>query len=166
VVLAYRETEPKQKIVIVTGDGDLYQLLSKRVSVYHPQPKKIVTAASFMESYGISPPEWAKVKAVAGCKGDDVPGIDGVGEKTAAAFYSRIPTRVTPRIMDMIYDWETTREFKRNLRLVKLPLKGCPAFTLRKDRYDLNGWNDLMTEIGAQSLLKQTTPWGGSEVVF
>ena len=107
------------------------------------------------------------MKAIAGCKGDDVPGVKGIGEVKAAAYLSKIPTRISDNDRKKIESFVGSKEYKRNMRLVKLPFAGCPDFPkLRKDKYDINGWNDLMTQIGASSMLQKTTPWGGAEAVF
>jgi hypothetical protein len=87
-----------------------------------------------------------------------------VGEKTAASYLTGIPGRVRPDLLDDIYDWETTREYARNLRLIKLPLEGCPSFKVKTDKPDPAAWDELMSEIGAKSLLKAQNSMG--EAIF
>ena len=72
--------------IIIGSDKDLYQLLSPRVSLYNPRIHKMLTLQAFVKDYGISPTSWIDVKALAGCVTDGVPGIAGIGEKTAIKF--------------------------------------------------------------------------------
>lgn len=160
-----QEEDPDRKVVIVSGDEDLYQLLRRGVSCFHPKDQTTVTQKGFTNSYGIPPCLWAKVKAIAGCKGDDVPGVRGIGEKKASLFVSGndgLPAADRKKINAFL----GSDEYKRNLRLVKLPYKDCPSFEFRKDKVNINGWNELMAEIGANSLKQSTTPWGGAEAIF
>ena len=75
--------EDSNKIVIVSSDQDLYQLISTNVSQYDPIKKKHFTLADFVTKYGIQPEKWVEVKALMGDDHDDIPGVPGIGEKTA-----------------------------------------------------------------------------------
>ena len=106
------------RFVIVSTDQDLWQLLSgDRVTVWNPRTKKMLTEQAFRERWGIGPSQWADVKAIAGCPGDGVPGVPGVGEKTAAKFMAgrlKDTTKAYNRVVEANDLWE------RNLRLVRL----------------------------------------------
>ncbi|MFQ5987314.1 MAG: DNA polymerase I [Dehalococcoidia bacterium] len=67
--------------IIVSGDMDTLQLVSPRVRVLTPRPGR-----SFSDTviYGISPPQIADLKGLKGDPSDNIPGVSGVGEKTAA----------------------------------------------------------------------------------
>ena len=73
---------------IVTGDRDAFQLVSDRVTVLYP--KKGVsdlarmTPAAVEEKYGLTPAQYPDYAALRGDPSDNLPGIPGVGEKTAA----------------------------------------------------------------------------------
>jgi DNA polymerase-1 len=163
-----QEREPafktKTRIIIVSGDQDFYQLIRKNTDVWHPRNRFLCDLPWFEKEWCIRPEQWVKVKAIAGCKSDDIPGVKGVGEKTAASYLTGIPGRVRPDLLDDIYDWETTREYARNLRLIKLPLEGCPSFKVKTDKPDPAAWDELMSEIGAKSLLKAQNSMG--EAIF
>lgn len=167
-------------IHLVSGDHDLYQLLSRSVQVYHPpnagQPtgRGFITQQSFFDHYGIQAKLWSDVKALAGCGTDDVPGMNGIGEKKAAAFYEWVQAGgsgncpgLSPARCAAVQEWICSPEFARNKRLVTLPYPGCAPFDgLKADKLTPGGWNDVVYEIGASSLLKVTTPWGGKEAEF
>ena len=74
---------------ILTGDRDSFQLISKSTSVILPKSGMEKTEYSIydntllMENYGISPIQVIEVKALMGDSSDNIPGVKGVGEKTA-----------------------------------------------------------------------------------
>ncbi len=75
--------------VIVSGDRDLLQIASETVKVRIPKTKGGRTetedyyAADVMEKYGVTPLEFIDVKALMGDASDNIPGVPGIGEKTA-----------------------------------------------------------------------------------
>ncbi|MCL2081219.1 MAG: DNA polymerase I, partial [Oscillospiraceae bacterium] len=75
--------------VIVTGDRDAFQLVSERVSVLHVSSRmgrtetKLYTPEVIFETYGLTPAQLIDLKALMGDKSDNIPGVAGVGEKTA-----------------------------------------------------------------------------------
>jgi len=74
---------------IVTGDRDSFQLISPGVSVVYVSTRggrsdsSVYDEARFTEEYGFPPPRLVDLKALMGDKSDDIPGVPGVGEKTA-----------------------------------------------------------------------------------
>ncbi|NWG15351.1 MAG: DNA polymerase I [Chloroflexi bacterium] len=73
---------------IVTGDRDMLQLLTERVSLKLFFPKRgvndaIYDPARFREEYGLKPHQLVDLKALMGDPSDNIPGVKGVGEKTA-----------------------------------------------------------------------------------
>jgi len=83
----------KEKGVIITSDGDLYQSINEDVCWYDPQRGIRHNPTSFRRLKGVHPDDWGKVKAMGGCSSDGVPGISGVSEKSAIAFIrGELPT--------------------------------------------------------------------------
>ena len=72
-------------ICIVSSDKDLKQLLSEKVIMYDALKNKIITKKIFEEENGIKPEEYRYVLALMGDSSDNIPGIKGIGEKTAFA---------------------------------------------------------------------------------
>ncbi|MHB1545774.1 MAG: DNA polymerase I [bacterium] len=70
-------------ICIVSSDKDLKQLLSDDVFIYDALKNKTITYKSFEEENGIKPDEYRYVLALMGDASDNIPGIKGIGEKTA-----------------------------------------------------------------------------------
>ncbi len=70
---------------ILTGDRDSLQLITDRTSVILVKTKEdiVYTPESFKEEYGITPEQFVHVKALMGDSSDNIPGVAGIGEKTA-----------------------------------------------------------------------------------
>lgn len=73
--------------IIVTGDRDSFQLVNKNVSVYFTKKGtsdlKVMTVKELEKEYGVSPKQFIDVKALQGDSSDNIPGVAGVGPKTA-----------------------------------------------------------------------------------
>ena len=76
--------------VVVSGDRDLLQIAGEKLKVRIPKTKGGRTetedyyAADVVEKYGVTPTEFIDVKALMGDASDNIPGVPGIGEKTAA----------------------------------------------------------------------------------
>jgi DNA polymerase-1 len=81
---------------IVTGDLDSLQLVDEAVSVMTPQnfgaPPKTYTPAEVVERYGFGPEHVVDYKAMAGDSSDNIPGVKGVGDKTATELIKKFGT--------------------------------------------------------------------------
>jgi len=71
-------------MVVVTGDKDLMQLVDKRVSLYDPMKDKNIGEKEVLEKFGVSPQRVIEVLGLAGDTSDNIPGVQGIGPKTAA----------------------------------------------------------------------------------
>lgn len=73
-------------VYIITGDRDILQLLSEHVRVQlpsHKGPDRVYDSAAFRERYGLEPQQLIDLKALMGDSSDNIPGVKGIGEKTA-----------------------------------------------------------------------------------
>ncbi len=77
--------EQNAECVIMTGDRDSFQLVNEKVTVRLASNKEDVfyTPEKIREVYGVSPREMLEVKALMGDSSDNIPGVAGIGEKTA-----------------------------------------------------------------------------------
>jgi DNA polymerase-1 len=80
--LAKKAEREGYEVRILTADKDLYQLLSDRIHVLHPEGY-LITPAWLWEKYGLRPDQWADYRALTGDESDNLPGVKGIGEKTA-----------------------------------------------------------------------------------
>ncbi len=94
--LAARAHNEGYETVIVSGDRDLLQLLDEGVQVLiTTRGTKQVTAYDvdkFTEQYGITPAQLVDLKALAGDTSDNIPGITGIGDKTASGLLAEYGT--------------------------------------------------------------------------
>lgn len=144
-IIADRPTRP---FIVVSNDQDLYQLLGRFVSIYKPSKKELYTEEHFRAEFGCSPITWINVKAIAGCKTDNVTGIHGVGEKTALKFIcgelsSGAKFEAIAR---------GSQIWKKNVELVTVPYPGISSFYLAKDCVTPQGWQKLVSHLGMYSL--------------
>jgi DNA polymerase I len=92
--LACRAREQGWEVVVVTGDKDFAQLVDERVSLYDPMAEASgrggwTGRAEVEKKLGVPPERVVEYQAILGDKIDNVPGIPGVGEVTAAALIRR-----------------------------------------------------------------------------
>ena len=82
----YRNERP---VVIVGADKDLKQCLADNVVLWDPGTKeeKLTTLASFREAEGMEPSSWPDYQSIIGDSSDNIPGIPGVGPKTAGELF-------------------------------------------------------------------------------
>ena len=73
------------EVYIVTGDRDSFQLIRDNITVLLASTgeTKIFDRAAFNEKYGVQPEQFVDVKALMGDTSDNIPGVPGIGEKTA-----------------------------------------------------------------------------------
>ena len=71
------------KVVIVTGDKDALQLVNENISVLNEHKNILYTPEKVVEKYGVLPEQLVDVFALAGDSIDNIPGVPGIGEKTA-----------------------------------------------------------------------------------
>ena len=69
--------------LIATGDRDAFQLITDRTRIYYTKDNSIVDASVLREKYGLVPDRMRDLKALMGDSSDHIPGVSGVGEKTA-----------------------------------------------------------------------------------
>ena len=84
-VSAFAEREEDLHAYILSGDRDLLQLISPKVTVLLATNADTIPMDrdAFFEKYGVEPEQFIEVKALMGDSSDNIPGVPGVGEKTA-----------------------------------------------------------------------------------
>ena len=80
------------EVVIVSADKDLMQLVTGAVYMYDPSKEKRIGLAEVEEKFGVPPHQVIDVQALAGDSADNVPGVPGIGMKTAAALIHEFGT--------------------------------------------------------------------------
>jgi len=92
ILTAYLEQKQKvKKILMVSSDKDMNQLITKKTSRLYYNKKKWheMTPESVFERYGVRPDQFADYLAIVGDKADDIEGIKGIGPKKAAQLLTK-----------------------------------------------------------------------------
>ena len=85
-------------VVLLTGDRDSFQLATDKVSIYIPRTKagktetEIFNRDKVLEVYGVEPKQMIEVKGLQGDTSDNIPGVPGIGEKTALSLVKKYGT--------------------------------------------------------------------------
>lgn len=160
---------------IVTGDKDSFQLISETTHVCHVKSRmgqtetKEYTPELFREEYGFEPVRIIDLKALMGDSSDNIPGVPGVGEKTAMDLVQRYGT--LQHIYDKLDELDIKEGVRKKLRegresaelsyelatiCTAVPIKFEPADALWHDNYK-RGLYGLFKKLGFNKFIEK---WG------
>ena len=80
------------KVTIVSSDKDLMQLYKKGVRIFDPMKNKFITDDDVVKKFGVDASKVIDVQSLAGDSSDNVPGVPGIGVKTAAELINKYGT--------------------------------------------------------------------------
>lgn len=141
--------------IIVSADHDLLQLVGGPVRLWDPIRKEFKTMGTVIKEHRIHPFMWPKVKAIAGGK-DNIKGVQGVGKKTAIKF---LLGELNPESATYKRILASKEQIELNLGLSLLPYPGTESREIEKDVLSKDGWNEVISELGFESLKKN--PFAG-----
>lgn len=144
-IIAATVMNNSRSMIIVSSDEDLYQLLDY-APMYIYRKKALFSAQAFRMAYGIEPKDWWKVKAVAGCSSDCVPGVPGIGETYAIRY---LKGELKGARLEKIIN--NKAKIDENEWLVKLPLQVDPPCPIPDLNYEegprsMNGFISVITK--------------------
>ncbi|MCX8082813.1 MAG: DNA polymerase I [bacterium] len=102
--LSEKFTVKQHRVFIITGDKDMMQLLQEGVVVLHPDGLKACTVEDFQRKYGMEPSVVPDIIGLAGDTSDNIPGVYGIGEKTA---------------LKLLQQWGTIENLYKNIEKVE-----------------------------------------------
>jgi DNA polymerase-1 len=166
--LSKQADEQGIETIIVTGDNDMLQAVLPRVKTLAPRRSFTDTvlydAEAVEQKYGIKPEQLADLKALAGDVSDNIPGVPGVGQKTAAkllqqygslqGIYDHIEDVAPDKLQDMLRKYRAQAFQSKELSTIvkdvpiKLDLKTCQV-----SHYDRNEVARLFQELEFINLL-------------
>ncbi|MDO8579038.1 MAG: DNA polymerase I [Dehalococcoidales bacterium] len=180
--LSRQASEQGVDSVIVTGDADTMQLVGPRVKVLYPKPRgsfsetRLYDEDTVFERYGVKPENITDLKGLVGDPSDNIPGVKGIGEKTAVKLiqqfgtleeiYVHIEQVTPPRIKTLLRDQEGIARQSKQLATivmnapVQLDLDLCCTSSFDRKRV-----TELFREMEFYSLLARLpeTEGGGEE---
>ena len=77
------------KVTIISSDKDLMQLVSKDIRLYDPMKSKVIGKKEVEENFGVKPEQVVDEQSLAGESSDNIPGVPGIGIKTAAELINK-----------------------------------------------------------------------------
>ena len=119
------------KVTIVSSDKDLMQLYKKEVRLYDPMKNKFVTPEDIVNKFGVDSKKVIDVQALAGDSSDNVPGVPGIGIKTAAELINKYGT-----LEKLLENAQEIKQKKRRETLIENKNKAIISkklVTLKKD---------------------------------
>jgi DNA polymerase-1 len=156
--LAHTQASKDLHVVIVSGDKDLIQTINKNVSLLKVSRggDKLLTPESVVEEYGISHENMGDVLSLMGDASDSIPGVKGIGEKTAYNLVKEFgsvenilkniekikPEKVKKLIMSGIDDMKMSRELvnlkveKEALTRLGFDMKDCAVGKINRAALD------------------------------
>ncbi|URM91767.1 DNA polymerase I [Streptomyces sp. MRC013] len=159
--LATRAEADGFEVLIVTGDRDAFQLVSDRVTVLYPtkgvSELTRFTPEKVREKYGLSPGQYPDFAALRGDPSDNLPGIPGVGEKTAAKWINQfgsfeelveradeVKGKVGQALRDHLESVRLNRHLTELVRDVELPRPVAELERVPYDRAALKGFLEVL----------------------
>ncbi|TDQ35455.1 DNA polymerase I [Thiopseudomonas denitrificans] len=161
-----------QQVVISTGDKDMAQLVTERVTLVNTMYRTATDIAAVHEKYGIGPELIIDFLALMGDKADNIPGVPGVGEKTATgllqglgdmdAIYANLdkvaelPIRGAKSLGAKLEEHRDVAYLSRQLATIKtdVELEGCAA-TLAMQQPDYAQLRELYQQMEFRSWLNE-----------
>ncbi len=173
--ISLSEAAKGNRVLIFSADKDLFQLVRENIYIFHPKLKQELGAEGVKEHFGVSPERIVDYLSLMGDASDNIPGVPGVGEKTALKLMTDFGTvenllenidKVKGKLKDKIKDNLDSLELSR--KLVDLgnapPLTediSCPVFENKATAelvalYERLSFNSLLKRLqgGAQAAPK------------
>ncbi len=86
---AKKITEAGAQVTIISSDKDLMQLVSSKIRLFDPMKSRVIGEKEVLEKFGVKPNQVIDVQSLAGDSSDNVPGVPGIGIKTAAELINK-----------------------------------------------------------------------------
>ncbi len=81
--------EAGAKVTVISSDKDLMQLVSDKIRLFDPMKSKVIGEKEVVEKFGVKPDRVIDVQSLAGDSSDNIPGVPGIGVKTAAELINK-----------------------------------------------------------------------------
>ncbi|MCX5852666.1 MAG: DNA polymerase I [Deltaproteobacteria bacterium] len=157
--------EHRPSTVIVSGDKDLMQLVSPDVVMIDTMKDKTYDVAGVRERFGVEPAKVVEVLGLAGDTSDNIPGVPGVGEKTAQKLiqefgslegvYAHLDDIKNQRTRESIREYREQALLSRDLATIRTDASVSHALeSLRWKEPDVHALRELFREFEFTTLLK------------
>ncbi|MBI5866390.1 MAG: DNA polymerase I, partial [Planctomycetes bacterium] len=163
--LAQRLAGPDLDVYFVSKDKDLEQLLNEHVNLYDPGKDQVISPATLLELKGWTPQQAVEAQCLMGDPVDNVPGVRGIGEKTAAKLIQKYGSanaviqnahELTPKQRDNVLAFAPQLEITRQLVTLRrdVPIEFDLA-TAAVGRFSWENVLPILQELGFRKLPEQ-----------
>lgn len=157
-----------EKIVIVSSDKDLYQLIDSRVTQWSPGQKKFITTADVKEKFGVYPCNMSLVRSFIGDPSDNIPGVEGAGFKTMIKRFPALSESESLTVQDVLDFAEKSESKKvkliqniceqgdivrRNWKLMHLDISNLSADQINKIRGAVESYEPKKNKLALMRIL-------------
>lgn len=160
-------------VVIVTSDKDMFQLLTPATRIYDPVKDKWYGEKECRERFGVEPARVVEIMGLMGDAIDNIPGVKGIGEKTAVKLIQQFGTveevlrrvdELPPKIRTLLIEQAETARLSRRLAMIQVD---CPI-EFDCDKYRVvppapEPLVALLRELEFHTLLKLVQPASAAE---
>ena len=161
-------------VKIITGDRDLLQLVNERTTVYLAgDDQNYITDEDVMKKLGVRPAQVVDYKALVGDKSDNIPGVSGIGEKTAIALIEKFGTlegiyqnldQVEKRWVTKLAQNKENAFMSRELAQIKTDLNiKLDLEHAKAQEWDVSKLEEFFRELEFRSLLKTLDRLAGKD---
>ena len=167
--IARKGEQEGYEVIIVTGDKDMLQLITPHIRIYDPMKDKLYGEQDVLERFGVRPSHVVEVMGLMGDSIDNIPGVSGIGEKTAKELISTFGTIENllahveeikkPKLQSLLKEQAEQARLSRELALIHTGLSIDMDYSNFKQREpDYNKMIELFRELEFSSLLKNLVP--------
>ena len=163
--LARRLASSELQVMVVSRDKDLEQLITDHILLYDPMKDEVIDERRLVETKGWRPSQAIEAQTLIGDKVDNVPGVFGLGEKTAAKLLAQYGSaqavvehagELTPKLC------ESVRAFAPHMELIRRLVTLCDDMTIEFDlkqaaceRFTWWAARPIFEELGFRRLAEQ-----------
>lgn len=154
------------EVIIVTPDKDMNQLIDQHIKIFNPMKEEIVDTQKVIEKYGVSPQQFIDYLVLVGDSIDNIPGIKGVGPKTAASLLQEFGSidrilenkdKLKGKLKESFAavskeDIQLVRSLVKLHQDIDIPVE---IESLKKDKPDLIKLKEIFEKLGFKSLIKE-----------
>ncbi|OGZ33873.1 MAG: hypothetical protein A3I88_01165 [Candidatus Portnoybacteria bacterium RIFCSPLOWO2_12_FULL_39_9] len=171
IIQKTQDRRPKTEIIVVTGDLDALQLVNDKTKIYilrkGIKDTAIYDKKAIVERYGLEPKQIIDFKGLKGDPSDNIPGVPGIGEKTAIELLKRFKSlenlykkidqeEIDPKLKARLLEYKEQAFFSQYLATIK---KDAPIdFDLVKcqwKKFDKKTIIELFEDLDFKSLIKR-----------
>lgn len=172
--------QKESEVVLVTGDKDFCQLVSEKVTLVDTMRERVTGVREVQKKYGIKPGQMVDFFALVGDKVDNIPGVAGVGEKTASALISEYGDldgvydnldELRPSVARKLTEHKDNAYLSRELVTIKTDVEvGTGIEDFRYGGYEAENLREIFSELEFEKLLDDigapTQPREGESVRY